>query len=543
VRVKGRTLCGLCAAGDKTRQATRQGLIIWIVLIATAVAWLADSPPLLRAVLTYSSLIWLTGALLTLLHEAGHTLAALVLGVRVLGVDLGAEGPVIASLSSGQFTLRLRLFPIGGLTRLEPAKRAVRIRHVVIALAGPLTDLALIVAALTWHPAGWVMLAIKSDILFLGALSVLINLVIPLPGRGNDASHIWQLVTMADDEVDAMTGIGKHDEIVRLLNDHMTGEPLSETQLNEIRGFFLERLQHPGLSESARALESNNLAAVDLTIGRPDLLEEADELSRFAYEALPIPAVTSTRGSALVAMGRHAEGCALLERALPGLQSLSKDSTHANLALGALLVGDLFAARSHLGSIRTELNLPAYREALRLIGPAEIRNALTHYWTDERSAREVAALIADDAGPVALRIGSSISEALLRVPAAELADLFAELVGIGMSPDEAESQIGALAEGLMSSGSVRYRRLLVQALALWGGNRKRRQHPGRQSEQVALPRDVARYRGNPLQHRASEERPDDDCYRDPFDGLLDKPGDEQETCVAKDQTTGTDVDC
>lgn len=445
VRIKGRTLCGLCAAGDKTRQATRQGLLIWIVLIATAVSWATDSPPLLRALLTYSSLIWLTSALLTLLHEAGHTLAALALGVRVRGVDLGAEGPVIASLGKGAFTLRLRLFPIGGLTRLEPAKRAVRIRHVVIAAAGPLTDLALIVAALTWHPAGWVMLAIKSDILFLGALSVLINLVIPLPGRGNDASHIWQLLTMADDEVDAMTGISKHDEIVRLLNDHMTGEPLPEAQLDEIRAFFLERLQH----------RSNNLAALDLTIGRPDLVEEADEMSRFAYETLPIPEVTSTRGSVLVAMGRHGEGCALLERALPGLPSSSKDSTHANLALGALLMGDLFTARNHLSSIRTELNLPAYREALRLIGPAEIRNALTHYWTEQRSAPEVATLIADDAGPVALRIGSSISDALLQVPSADLAELFAELVGIGMSPDDARSQIGALAQELMGSGSVR----------------------------------------------------------------------------------------
>ena len=149
-RVRGNMLCGMCAARRKHRQAERSGAILWILFVATALAWVMDGPWALKSLLTVISLVWVVQVVIVILHELGHALAALLLGVRVRGIEFGRDGPVIFSLNMGDIAIRLRLLPLDGVTLLVPAQRDVRVRIIIFAAAGALTKVGLTAAAVTW---------------------------------------------------------------------------------------------------------------------------------------------------------------------------------------------------------------------------------------------------------------------------------------------------------------------------------------------------------------------------------------------------------
>lgn len=446
VRRRGRTLCGTCVAARKHRATREWGLLLWLLFVATAAAWIFDADDSVRFGLTNLSMVYIAGVLTTTVHESGHALAATTMGIRVREVVIGSGGPQILAIGRGLFQVRLLLLPIGGVTRLEPATRAVRTRHIVALVAGPLTELAMLALAWSWAPTEWPATQFRSSLLFMGAASILTNLLIPLPRLGNDGSKLWSLLTMPDDEVAVIAGMSRHDQIVRRLNAHVTGETLSVEELEEMRRFFVERLAQPGLPESSRALESSNLAAVDLILDRDVLRAEADELSRYAYEHLDLPEITAARGSVLVALGRDTEAVPLLERALPHLEGVHADSTRADLALAAIRSDDVFAARHHLAGIHGPLDTPQYSEARRLLGPAELRNVLSAYWGDERTPHDVAALVVRDAGPQSRLIGANIAAYLDSASHAELVSLMEESAGVTVEPDEAAEQLGALVD-------------------------------------------------------------------------------------------------
>ncbi len=455
---RGRALCGMCAAVDRHRSAGRQGLVLWGLFAATAAAWWLDAPAVPSDFLNSMSLFYVVAAAMTAIHESGHAVAAILLGVRVRGVQLGADGPPVISIVRDRFSFRLLLLPLGGKTFVVPGTKAARSRHVVIAAAGPLTELSLLLVAWRWNPASDFLMNLREDVLIVGVLSMIFNLVIPLKRHGNDSWAIVELIRMGGAEVDAFAGIEAHDRLVRRLNAHVNGEPMSDEELEEGLEVLRERFSHPGLDERGRAVAASNVASLDLLLDSSDALTEADEMSSLAYEWLPIAAVTATRGAVLVALGRYKEGMALLDRSLPGLDEDNTDSTLASLALAALCTGNVFAARQHLEAISGAPNTPAYRKAKRLIGAAELENVLRWYWTPGRSPEEAAAALGADGGGHSRLIADNIARYSDAAADAEIAALLARC-GYGQSdPAVAAHDLRRLVDALRAAEPQPYRR-------------------------------------------------------------------------------------
>ena len=421
-RKKGVVQCASCAAAQKHRSTGRQGLIMWAVIAAAALSWTTEAALPVRLMLTSLSLAWGAGAALTLVHESGHAIAALAMGIRVRAINLGAGGPQMAHLAIGTFTLRIFVIPAGGSTQFSPAKKIVRSRHIVAALAGPLVELTALVLVWRWRPDVWVLEVLRNHLLWLGALSIVINLIIPLPRRGNDIYSIWKLLTAPDQEIKATAGISEHDSLARRLNAHTAHVPMTDEELEDARSFLQNRLSLPGLTPEGRALESSNLAAVNCMIGTPDLLAEADELSAAACDALPLPEIEANRGSVLVALERYDEAIPLMERALPSLNQTSGDSTRAAMAVAALQTDDLYGGRKHLAAIRQPINAADYSKALELIGPAELGNLVSVYWRPDRSRADIATLITNDSKGLAPFIADGLERALDSMSDEQLAD-------------------------------------------------------------------------------------------------------------------------
>ncbi len=448
VRRRGHTLCPSCVGLTQHRKKADQGLLLWLLFAATVVSWLIDTPNAIRYPLTSTSLIFVGAALITVVHEGGHAAAATLMGIRVRQVNIGVAGPVVASYTRGTFAVRFFLLPLAGSTALEPATRAFRTKHVIATAAGPLTAIALMAGFYVWQPASWAAAEFRDVVLLMSGFSLVANLLVPLPWLGNDAWSLWKIVTMGDQDVDLLGSIGEHDAVIRRLHDHITGDPLEPEQLEEIRRFFLERLERPGMDGPSRALKSSNLASVDLMTGRADLLEEADRLSTHAYETLAIPEIAAGRGSVLLAMGRDAEAVPLLERALPHLEGANADSIAAGLALAAVRGGDVFTARRYLGSIDDDLNTWAYREAHQVLGPVELRNLVSTYWSDGRSPTQVADMVRADAGAAAQLIARTVAEFVDIASDEELAALMTESSGTSVEAAKARGQLESLIEAL-----------------------------------------------------------------------------------------------
>ena len=444
VRKRGKIACGPCVATKKRHRAARFAWLIWALFALTALSWFADAPYQVRYQLTKMSIFYLVAFGMTTIHEGAHALAALSMGIRVRAIEIGAEGPVAASVTRGLFSLRIRVLPLGGLTRLAPATRAYRTRHMVATAAGPLAELLVVALVWSWDAGGW-MILVRSAILVVGAFDVVLNLLIPLPGRGNDSSTLIHLLRMPEDEIAITKGVARHDEIIRRLKQHDRGNPVSPEELDEIRRLFLGRLADPALAGPSRALEASNLSAIDIMTARPDLLAEADELSAEAYELLPIPAIATNRGSVLIALGRDDEAVPLISRALPELDTSSRDSAHADLALAAIRRGDLYGARRHFANISPDYDALPVREARRLLGPAELSNILSVYWTDGQPPAEIAAVIRNDAGGDSTPIGNVLRLFSQTTDVAQIEAVFAEH---GRDPSDARAAVEQLAASL-----------------------------------------------------------------------------------------------
>lgn len=446
-RKKGRFMCGACSAAERRRRAGRTAWLVWALFAMTGLAWLTDTPYAVRYVLTRASAFYVVAFSMTAIHEGAHALAAATMGIGVRSVQIGAEGPVAFSATRGLFSLQIRVLPLGGATRFIPATRAVRTRHLVAVAAGPVAELLVVALAWSWDADGW-MLIVRNSILLVGAFNAVLNLLIPLRSTGNDSSQLIQLLTMGDDEVAITKESARHEKIVRRLHEHEMGSPLSHDELEAVRHYFLERLADPTRTGDGRAIMANNLSAVDIMTERPDLLSEADELSAEAYGLRPIPAIAANRGSVLVALGRDDEAVPLISRALPELEASPRDSAHADLALVAIRRGDLFEARCHFAAVSQGYDGPHLGKALRLLGPAELSNILSFYWTDGQAPSEVAAMIRNDAGADATSIGQVLSTFAQTADTGQIDAVFAEH---DRDPSDARAAVEQLAARLAES--------------------------------------------------------------------------------------------
>lgn len=110
-------------------------------------AVLGDAPfSLVAAVLAYALVPFATQLLLCVLHELAHVLAAMLVGFRVVEIDLG-RGPAWFARWWGGALVTVRPWPVHGyVCALYRGRRWLRPRLVAVALAGPLLNVLAAVA-------------------------------------------------------------------------------------------------------------------------------------------------------------------------------------------------------------------------------------------------------------------------------------------------------------------------------------------------------------------------------------------------------------
>ena len=126
---------------------------------------------------------------------------------------------------------------------------------------------------------------------------------------------------------------------------HMDSERYEEAKAVFVR--ILEK-QEPNAQDMAIIL--NNLAYVDILIGKKELIKEADTASLRAFESCPwISAVKGTRGMVLVELGRFDEAIPPLEEALEGDEELQNKALNAAyLAVAEVRKGNGIRAQQYL---------------------------------------------------------------------------------------------------------------------------------------------------------------------------------------------------
>jgi hypothetical protein len=287
-------------------------------------------------------------AVLTILHEAGHAIAALAVRHRIFEVRIGI-GPA-ARIPIGRARLELGALPIGGhVATAAPGSRGYRPKRLVVVAAGSLMNTAVLVFTVFAHPSPGSLLydtAVLNGILLVGNL-------IPYNGRSafgpqpTDGLSLVRTLVLSERDLDEQLaayhvaeaqrvvergdrdaarvevnrGLVLHPESTALRtwlgHDLVTSGRFAEAR-TILSQLVEEGPRRRGLTgRLIHALHLNNLAWADLMTGDAALLPEAEAASRAAIEELPrFPAIQGTRAFALIESGRVREGLELSTSAL-----------------------------------------------------------------------------------------------------------------------------------------------------------------------------------------------------------------------------------
>ena len=126
---------------------------------------------------------------------------------------------------------------------------------------------------------------------------------------------------------------------------HMDSE-----RYEEEKAVFVRILEKQESNAQDMAIILNNIAYVDILIGKKELIKEADTASSRAFESCPwISAVKGTRGMVLVELGRFDEAIPPLEEALEGNEELQNKALNAAyLAVAEVRKGNGIRAQQYL---------------------------------------------------------------------------------------------------------------------------------------------------------------------------------------------------
>jgi Flp pilus assembly protein TadD len=279
-------------------------------------------------------------------HELGHALAGALVGLRIVLIRIGV-GPRLASFRAWGVTVEINALPLGGATLgFPPRPRALpRVREWVFASGGLLANLALALLLRKMfgpvfgddehHP--YASMASTANI------TVMIMNAIPMRFEGamTDGYHLFtipfwsphriarmhiaaegRLAAEAAERGDVAGALARSDALAARHPGHesvavVRGQVLHLARREEeARAAWREGLALTS-DDQTKALLKNNVAWVDVLLGRPEDLPEADQFSAEALAALPEqPAIRGTRGSVLVRLGQFAEAIPHLERCL-----------------------------------------------------------------------------------------------------------------------------------------------------------------------------------------------------------------------------------
>ena len=316
-------------------------------------------------------------------HELGHAVTALILGMRLFNVCIGACGKVAFVIRVLGYDVVFMTIPLGGTTLATPkSTRFVRFKEFLLVLSGPMANAVLIVVAvwLGQHVAGydvakWGVTVFVYANLFVLALNLFPQILtlngqrIPSDGRqllsipflssdrirelhasyftleglearerGNlESAQAWfeQGLAAYPDDVACSSGLGT---VLLDVADYPRAKQIFERLLEQ-------KKDDMGLG----ALFKNNIAWTDLLIGDRQLLDEADRFSSEAIEVLPwVSEIKGTRGSVLIELGRIEDGVSLVEQAMKQNRQRQNQAFNASyLALAMLRLGNLEKAADY----------------------------------------------------------------------------------------------------------------------------------------------------------------------------------------------------
>ena len=314
------------------------------------------------------------------------TLVVQVAVARAVGLDvhevrLGA-GPNLALWRAGDVEIWLNAHPFVGAAALSArSSRLVRARAALALIIGPAANLALLFAMLQVVPEPFAIRTAGgfawAELLLWAAMLVVFTSVLPLPG-----SVAWQLKHIALRAVQAREDYVAArylfpSERARRARDYDRALEYVDTGLRALpnqlalensrallhldrgdneaaRAGFLKLLERDDVQPILRALLKNNVAWVDLMIGNPDSLSEADRYSDEALKAWPhMPHFKGTRGAVLIELGRVEDGIKLVKESLGfHTEAAARASMYCWLAIAADRLGRIDEAKKHVQTAR-----------------------------------------------------------------------------------------------------------------------------------------------------------------------------------------------
>jgi Zn-dependent protease len=334
---------------------------------------------------------------MVVLHELAHALTARLMGMRVFAIFLGYGRPF---LSRRLFGIRWNLaaLPVGGATAIGgPPMQGYRLRLFLTYLSGPaihavalLLAMALGILSAMFGTLGgsifWSMVAAVAGYLTISNLLLLIGSLIPRQAigvtglSGSDGWNLLSIPFLKDQELsaryagyfaqEAVEAVAQGDEsgARRWIDQALAQAPEQSATRNGL-GYVLLELGEAEAARrvfselvagaaderpEARAMLMNNLAYTDAMLGHPELMDEAEAMSRAAYENAPwIPSIVGTRGAVMVSCGQLVEGIELLKQAMARQTDPRGRAADACwIAIAQARQGDREAARRSLAMAR-----------------------------------------------------------------------------------------------------------------------------------------------------------------------------------------------
>ena len=324
--------------------------------------------------------------LIVLVHEAGHAVAALLVGHRVLEVKIGA-GPNVTAWH-GRWRLVLGLFPLGGHVMAGSSDPSgYRAKRFAITAAGPATNAVMFAFA----PLIDASSSTLRDFAIVNASVLIFNLFpysvrTPYGRQRTDGLGLvrtvsdseWQLAedrsgfavaraTLADQRGDREEARRITDEAEAMnprsvvLRTWLGYRAIKDQGYASARTIFRELVDEDrqvpaaGLGQRddvSRGIHLNNLAWCDLMLDEPALFEEALSSSAAAIDLMPEhPAIRGTRAFALILGGRPREGIDL------GHAAYAKTREAQTKALQACVLAIGYARRWRFGQAAKWIDL------------------------------------------------------------------------------------------------------------------------------------------------------------------------------------------